>query len=82
MTKLGIDCRTLTNPVNGQVDTSNGTTFGSIAIYNCSTGYNLYGNVSLTCGSDGTWSESPPTCEGKYIFGHRENRQVMNVMMA
>ncbi|XP_064398980.1 nidogen-2-like [Halichondria panicea] len=58
-----VDCGSLTNPTNGQVDTSNGTTLGSTAIYNCSTGFTLNGNSSRTCGSDGQWSGFQPTCE-------------------
>ena len=63
-----VDCDSLNNPVNGQVDTSNGTTFESVATYRCSTGYTLNGNNSRTCGSDGIWSGPLPTCESKYIF--------------
>ncbi len=62
-----MNCTELANPTNGQVDTSNGTTPGSTATYNCSTGYILNGNSSRTCNSDREWSRSPPTCEGMSV---------------
>ena len=38
---VAIDCGPLTDPTNGRVDTSSGTTFMSAVVYSCSTGYNL-----------------------------------------
>ena len=57
-----VDCGSLTDPVNGQVNT-NGTTFGETAIYSCDTGYNLVGNNTRTCQATGQWSGNEPTCE-------------------
>ncbi len=64
-----VDCDSLNNPVNGQVNTSSGNTVGSIAIYNCSTGYNLIGNSSRACGSGGIWTNVAPECNSKFWFG-------------
>ena len=58
-----VDCRTLSNPVNGQVNTTAGTTFGQTATYSCNTGYNLMGNSTRTCQATGQWNGSEPTCE-------------------
>ena len=58
------DCGPLTDPHNGQVDTSSGTTFERIAAYTCDTGYTLSGSQSRTCGTDGMWTSSEPTCRG------------------
>ena len=63
---LAIDCSWPTNISNGQVDTSNGTTFGSIATYTCNTGYTLSGSQSGTCGADGIWSFANPTCTSEF----------------
>ena len=59
-----VDCRPLTNPENGQADTSAGTTFGSTAMYTCNTGYTLIGSQTRTCESDGMWSPASPECQG------------------
>ena len=59
-----INCGTLTNPINGQVDTSSGTAFQSTATYTCDTGYELSGSQSRTCGADGNWTSTEPVCNG------------------
>ena len=39
---------------------------GTIATYNCSSGYQLVGGSSLrACGADGEWNRTAPSC-GKY----------------
>ncbi len=54
----------LRNPINGQVVIS-GTDVGSTATYNCSAGYILNRNSTITCDSNGEWSRIlRPTCEG------------------
>ena len=58
-----VDCGTLTNPANGQVSNTAGTTFGQTATYSCNTGYNLMGDSIHTCQATGNWSGSVPTCE-------------------
>ena len=50
-----INCGPLTDPENGRVGTSNGTSFGSTATYSCDTG-------SRTCGADGNWTSVEPSC--------------------
>ena len=54
-----INCGPLTDPEDGQVDTSNGTTFGRIASYSCcrESGFR-------TCGADGMWTSEKPNCQG------------------
>ena len=63
-----IDCGDLEDPPNGTVSFST-TTYNSVANYSCITGYALTGNSSRTCLDLGTWSDSQPTCSGKY-FGY------------
>ena len=58
-----VNCGTLTNPVNGRVSHSGGTTFGHRATYSCDTGYNLVGSSTRTCQSTRRWSGSAPTCQ-------------------
>lgn len=55
------DCGPLVSPENGTVMATS-TRVGSTATYACNTGYQLVGSASRTCGSDRTWSGSPPTC--------------------
>ena len=63
---IAVDCGTLTNPVNGQVTHTAGTTFGRTATYSCNTGYNLVGDSTRTCQATRVWSGSPPSCQGSY----------------
>ena len=59
------ECGSLTDPANGMVDTTAGTTEGMMASYTCNTGYNLVGDTTRTCGTDGVWSSMEPTCESE-----------------
>ena len=63
-----VDCGNLTDPANGQVDHSAGTTNGQTAVYSCNTGYNLVGESSRTCQAEGDWSGSAPTCQGMLLY--------------
>ena len=63
-----VDCGPLTDPVNGAVDTSSGTTFTNTATYTCNSGFGVNGGESVTCRSDGNWSPNPPTCERELIL--------------
>ena len=62
-----VNCGTLTNPANGQVTHTGGTTFGQTATYSCNTGYNLVGGSSRTCQATRVWSGSAPTCQGMLL---------------
>ena len=57
-----INCGPLTDPDNGQVNTSNRTIFGRIATYVC---YRKSG--SRTCEADGMWTSEEPNCQGSYL---------------
>ena len=63
------DCGNLTDPANGQVTLTAGTTFGQTATYSCNTGYNLVENSTRTCQDTGEWSESAPTCQSMLLKG-------------
>ena len=56
-----VDCGPLSDPNDGQVDTSNGTTVGKIATYKC---YIYKESGSRTCGADGMWTLEEPNCQG------------------
>ena len=62
-----MDCGSLPDPANGQVDHTAGTSLGQTAIYSCNTGYNLVGDSTRTCQATGNWSGSAPTCQGMYV---------------
>ena len=57
-----VDCGTLEDPANGQVDTSGGTTFGSLANYTCDASFILLGVTTRMCQADEQWSGDEPTC--------------------
>ena len=61
---VSIDCGTLTQPTDGQVNTSI-TTFGSVATFRCNTGYRLSHQQVVMCGADGMWSPASPSCLGE-----------------
>ena len=61
-----VDCGSLVDPNNGQVNFSN-TTFESTANYTCDLGYSLNGNWTRTCEANGEWSEDQPSCERKWL---------------
>ena len=79
-----VDCGNLTNPANGQVTHTAGTTFGQTATYSCNTGYNLVGDSTRTCQATGNWSGSELTCQGMllhfvylwFFHEHSENSSV------
>ena len=47
---------------SGSVDTSRGTTYQSVAVYQCDEGYTLQGQAIAACLENGTWSGPTPTC--------------------
>ena len=68
-----VDCGTLSNPLNGQVSHTAGTTFGQTATYSCNTGYNLVGDSTRTCQARAEWSGSAPTCQCMLLFSSFES---------
>ena len=59
-----VNCGTLTDPANGEVDHTAGTTYQQTVTYSCDTGYNLVGDSTRICQATGVWSGSAPTCLG------------------
>ena len=49
---------------NGKIVYSNGQKIGSTAVFSCIKGYVFQGDISVTCGKDGTWSGLKPQCKG------------------
>ena len=65
-----VDCGNLTNPDNGTVDTSQGTTLDQVANYSCNNGHVLVGNMTRTCQVDGMWSGTEPFCRKFKSFNY------------
>ena len=63
-----VDCGTLTNPTNGQVNHTAGATFGQTATYSCDPGYNPVGDSTRICQAGGVWSGSEPNCQGMLLL--------------
>ena len=82
-----MDCGNLTNPVNGQISHTAGTTFGQTAIYSCNTGFNLVGDNTRTCQATGVWSQSAPTCQGTaagkfvQVITHKPQKETKGLVM-
>ena len=75
-----VDCGTLTDPANGQVSHTAGTTFGETATYSCDPGYNLVGDSNHTCRATGVWSGCAPTCQGMLLL-EMEYYLTMSIML-
>ena len=67
LSMTAVDCGPLTDPTNGSVNHTAGTTFAQTATYSCETGYNLVGDSTLTCQAIGNWSGNAPTCQGMLL---------------
>ena len=52
--------------------TMTGNSAGDTASYTCDAGYELIGSMTVTCTSDGKWSDEPPMCRRKR-FHHNES---------
>ena len=63
-------CLNHTDFKNGRVLLS-GVSVGDTATFTCNDGYELVGDSSLICLSDGSWDSSPPVCQGP--IGNRYN---------
>ncbi len=62
-------CSDLLSLPNGAISYSMGSTdirpINTIATQSCNDGYTLNGDTTRTCGSDGVWNGSVPTCQRK-----------------
>ena len=65
-----MDCDVLDTIENGYIEYSDGTVYQSVATYNCHIGHNLAmtGDEMRTCGSDGMWNGTAPTCSSELYF--------------
>ena len=63
-----VDCGHPGNITNGTADVSKGTKVSAIVWYTCDEGFIHKGTKSRTCGSDGRWSWTTPTCEGEPLL--------------
>ena len=60
---LFTDCGALNAPADGSVNYSSGTTYLSVARFECGIGYTLEGEAMRTCQANESWSNDNPTCE-------------------
>ena len=70
MNHKALDCGPLSNPENGYVDTSAGSSLGKHATYTCDTGYRLNGSMIRSCNSSGHWDPLAPTCFRKLYYSY------------
>jgi len=61
-----VDCGDLDPPTNGNLSLTV-TTFESQANYTCFVGYIINGAITRICTAAGSWSESDPTCNSKWV---------------
>ncbi|XP_078588481.1 uncharacterized protein LOC144869249 [Branchiostoma floridae x Branchiostoma japonicum] len=55
-------CRSLTAPTNGALNSTGANSYQDVVTFTCNTGYQLNGVSSVTCQADGRWSGPVPTC--------------------
>ncbi len=65
-----ITCSDLPSLTNGDIDyggagSTNSRPVNTVATYTCNPGFTLNGGSTRTCGSDGVWSGSTPSCQRK-----------------
>ena len=60
---LFTDCGALSAPADVLVNYSNGTTYLSVATFECRIGYTLEGDAMRTCQTNESWSNKNPTCQ-------------------
>jgi hypothetical protein len=68
LTCAAVMCDALTAPTNGSVSIANGGVYPSTATYTCDAGYSISPGATRTCGTDGHWSGSDPTCVPTTLF--------------
>ena len=61
-----VDCGQPQPLNNGQINTSSGTTYLSVATYSCAKGYWLNGPTTRTCTVAGIWSHTTPSCDREF----------------
>lgn len=61
-----VDCGILVPPLFGQVVTTDGSTFGSVATYICDEGHTLDGSSTRTCLTGAEWTGEAPLCIRKW----------------
>ena len=66
-TEIAVACPPLVPPANGAV-TQSGLLAGDIATYTCNAAYELMGNDTRVCDSNGIWTNSVPVCTRKYMY--------------
>ena len=62
---LFTDCGALNAPSDGSVNYSTGTTYLSVATFECRIGYTLEGDAMRICQANELWSNKNPTCQIK-----------------
>lgn len=65
LSSLAIQCPSLSDPENGEVEVGSLET-GSTANFTCNLGYVINGEGMLTCDT-GEWSSEVPTCESMFV---------------
>lgn len=65
------ECERLTNPEHGQAMPNSTVQFMGSATYSCEDGFQLLGDKTRICQSDGSWSGREPNCSEKSnkLFG-------------
>ena len=64
------DCGPITSPTDGSVDSSEGTVYLSVAVFECNLGYTMAGSETSMCEATADWSDPTPDCNinGKTFY--------------
>ena len=65
-------CTQLTAPADGMLNITagSGTDYATVLTFSCDPGYEIIGTVNMYCRTNGSWSDSVPTCQSKCDVHH------------
>lgn len=52
----------------GTIRCIDGNRYNSVCSYSCDSGYEITGASSRKCLTSGKWSDTPPTCQSRFLF--------------
>lgn len=76
-----IDCGPLPAPQNGDV-TYKDSLFGSVALYECRSGFAIQGVSTRKCQQSGKWSDSAPVCNGAQLCSQLRSTGNLQVVVS
>ena len=75
------ECPALSSPDHGQVTPGGSVPYPDTVNYTCNSGFNIIGETTRNCQSDGSWSGTDPTCiEKGIILFYWHSRSILSIL--